>query len=246
MLQTKKSSIKEQLNPLIQKLGDSILSHWQKYFHLLPYELPHSLGYVEGKLEGEKLVIENHCYQTPQFRKLHLELAKVGKNIDILHCVMFPKSEYSLPMFGCDIVSGKSGVSAAIVDLSPITPELQLSESYLQPLSHLPRISFSQPRELPSWADIFSDFCLFIRPSNLEEEDLFLSRVSDYLDIHCNNAVSSHSVSEKEQALNLAGQRYYCSKQQQNDKTRRLLEKAFGKDWADRYMKMVLFDIPDK
>jgi phycocyanobilin:ferredoxin oxidoreductase len=32
--------------------------------------------------------------------------------------------------------------------------------------------------------------------------------------------------------------------QQQNDKTRRVLEKAFGTEWADRYMTMVLFDLP--
>jgi phycocyanobilin:ferredoxin oxidoreductase len=57
---------------------------------LSPYPMPESLGYVEGRLEGEKLTIENRCYETPQFRKLHLELAKVGTTLDILHCVMFP------------------------------------------------------------------------------------------------------------------------------------------------------------
>ncbi len=62
--------------------------------------MPAHLGYVEGRLEGEKLTIENRCYQTPQFRKLHLELAKVGTTLDILHCVMFPRPEYALPMFG--------------------------------------------------------------------------------------------------------------------------------------------------
>jgi phycocyanobilin:ferredoxin oxidoreductase len=43
----------------------------------------------------------------------------------------------------------------------------------------------------------------------------------------------------------IAGQRRYCSQQQQNDKTRRVLEKAFGESWADRYMTTVLFDLPD-
>ncbi|MEO1635862.1 MAG: phycocyanobilin:ferredoxin oxidoreductase, partial [Cyanobacteria bacterium J06631_9] len=30
----------------------------------------------------------------------------------------------------------------------------------------------------------------------------------------------------------------------QNDKTRRVLEKAFGSQWAERYMTTVLFDLP--
>jgi phycocyanobilin:ferredoxin oxidoreductase len=40
------------------------------------------------------------------------------------------------------------------------------------------------------------------------------------------------------------GQRYYCNQQQQNDKTRRVLEKAFGKEWTEIYMNTVLFDLP--
>jgi len=42
-----------------------------------------------------------------------------------------------------------------------------------------------------------------------------------------------------------AAQRRYCAQQRQNDKTRRILEKAFGEAWADRYMRTVLFDVED-
>jgi phycocyanobilin:ferredoxin oxidoreductase len=40
----------------------------------------------------------------------------------------------------------------------------------------------------------------------------------------------------------LAGQLYYCEKQQQNDKTRRVLEKSFGTELTERYMTTMLFD----
>ncbi|MEM8778918.1 MAG: phycocyanobilin:ferredoxin oxidoreductase [Cyanobacteria bacterium P01_G01_bin.49] len=235
-----------QLHPLIRQLANTILSHWQQNLVLSPYELPDGLGYVEGKLEGEKLVIENRCYQTPQFRKMHLELAKVGKGLDILHCVMFPRPEYSLPMFGCDLVAGRGSVSAAIADLSPANPQLSLSNTYYEALSQLPDPLFSDSRDLPEWGDIFSDFCLFIRPHNQEEEIRFLNRVGDFLKIHCQQAVSSQAVSSQQRALNLEGQKYYCTKQQQNDKTRRVLEKAFGEAWANKYMTQVLFDLPSQ
>ena len=51
---------------------------------------------------------------------------------------------------------------------------------------------------------------------------------------------SAESVSEI--ANILAGQKYYCDRQQENDKTRRILEKSFGTEWADRYMTTMLFD----
>lgn len=235
------ASLREQQHPAIRQLADCIETTWQHHLELSPYPLPDELGYVEGRLEGEKLTIENHCYQTPQFRKLHLELAKVGSLLDILHCVMFPHPEYALPMFGTDLVGGRGQLSAAIVDLSPTNTTHTLPDSYLTDLQVLPSPIFSQPRDLPAWGSIFSEFCLFIRPETLDEEQRFVARVEAFLTIHCQQAVATQPTPER-QAEILAGQRHYCTQQHQNDKTRRVLEKAFGTEWADRYMTTVLFD----
>jgi phycocyanobilin:ferredoxin oxidoreductase len=238
-------SLREQQHPLIRQLANSIEAAWHKHLDLSPYNLPAELGYVEGRLEGEKLIIENRCYQTPQFRKMHLELAKVGNMLDILHCVMFPRPEYDLPMFGCDLVGGRGQISAAIADLSPVNSDHCLSESYTSTLLALPVPNFSQPRELPEWGDIFSEFCIFVRPSSTEEEAMFLKRVEAFLEIHCQSAIASNPISPDKVTQIIAGQRNYCTKQQQNDKTRRVLEKAFGSEWADSYMTTVLFDLPN-
>jgi len=240
------SSIRLHQHPLVRQLATGIDQQWQQ-LDLSAYYLPDDLGYVEGKLEGEKLVIENRCYQTPQFRKLHLELAKIGKNLDILHCVMFPRPEYGLPIFGCDIVSGRGQVSAAIVDLSAATASGALSESYANSLEKvLPEgmLSYAQPRELPDWGErIFSDFCCFIRPTTPAEEQQFLEQTLTYLQVHVQQAMMRAPMPERKLEF-LERQRYYCEQQQQNDKTRRVLEKAFGTQWAERYMTTVLFDMP--
>lgn len=68
--------------------------------------------------------------------------------------------------------------------------------------------------------------------------------MAEFLKIHCQTAVDFQTVSGKQQMYNLAGQHYFCTKQQQNDKTRQVLEKAFGKKWANKYMTQVLFDLP--
>lgn len=238
-------SLREEQHPLIRDLANRIEAIWQSYLDLSPYPMPEELGYVEGRLEGEKLTIENRCYQTPQFRKLHLELAKVGSTLDILHCVMFPRSNYPLPMFGTDLVGGRGQISAAIADLSPVNADRSLPAAYQNALTALPVAHFSQPRELPAWGDIFSDFCLFVRPSGAEEDATFLARVSSFLELHCQQALSQAPVSGEEEARVIAGQRNYCTKQQKNDKTRRVLEKAFGPEWAEYYMTTVLFDVAD-
>ncbi|WP_448597206.1 phycocyanobilin:ferredoxin oxidoreductase [Thermoleptolyngbya sp.] len=237
------NSIRHQQHPLIKALADRIEAVWHELLDLSPYRLPEDLGYVEGRLEGERLVIENHCYQTPQFRKLHLELAKLGTGLDILHCVMFPRSDYDLPMFGADLVGGRGQVSMAIADLSPVRGDRSLPSSYVGKLESLPPLQFSQTRSFPTWGTIFSSYCVFIRPETDDEQQQFLDRVETYLRIHCQRAIATPTTPEK-QAEILAGQQHYCAQQQQNDKTRRVLEKAFGEAWADRYMTTVLFDLP--
>ena len=133
----KSTSVREQQHPLIQRLANCIEETWRQHLDLSPYPVPADLGYVEGSLEGERLVIENHCYQTTQFRKLHLELARVGNALDILHCVMFPNPEYALPIFGADLVGGRGGISAAIADLSPVNGDRSLPQNYYTALSEL-------------------------------------------------------------------------------------------------------------
>jgi phycocyanobilin:ferredoxin oxidoreductase len=233
-------------HPLIQTLANQIQTTWQTHLNLESYPMPEDLGYVEGKLEGERVEIQNFCYQTPEFRKLHLELAKVGDNLDILHCVMFPRSKYALPIFGADLVGNPRAISAAIADLSPVVP---FSTQFSQALDNLQdlRQSFSQPRELPTWGDIFSPYCVFVRLEDSQESDRFLQLVIDYIQLNCEFATQisqSNNLATIEQEKDiLAGQRNYCEQQRRNDKTKRILEKAFGSEWAERYMTTVLFDV---
>ncbi len=232
------------MHPLINRLADLLVETWDEYLELEPYALPEDLGFVQGQLEGDRLTIRNRCYQTSVFRKLHLELATVGDNLDILHCVMFPRPEYDLPILGTDIVANPQLVSAAIVDLSPVLGKLD--ESYLNGLSgaYQKRLQLSQLRELPTWGTIFSPLCVFARLSEGGEADQFIDIARDYLRFHCEQAKSAKPVDSQGRVAVLSGHQNYCTQQQQNDKTRRILVKAFGEEWAERYMQTVLFDLP--
>ena len=251
----------QESNRLIRALADSIEEIWSSHLNLKPYPLPQDLGYVEGSLQGECIVIENRCYQSLQFRKLHLELARVGDRLQILHCVMFPRLHYNLPIFGADLVGQSHRVSAAIADLSPTTTiatavsptqpsdstmasPRTLPQRYQTTLIQSPPPDFCTPRELPSWGDIFSDFCLFVAPQTDTEDQQFLAYVQHLLTVHCQFATQTEPVKSKRERADIqAGHHNYCEKQRQNDKTRRVLEMSFGKAWADRYMRTMLFDV---
>lgn len=234
------------LHPLVTALADGIRSSWADLPDLQPLDVAADLESISGSLDGEKLFIRNELRSCRGLRKLHLEIARLGVGLQILHCVWFPDPRFDLPIFGADVVAGPAGISAAIVDLSPVGSELP--PSIASGLLALQRPSFRQERELPGWGTIFSPYVCFIRPDGAEEESAFSDLVAAYLRV-LRSAVHGAEADSSEEITTISrfeGQLRYCLQQRRNDKTRRVLEKAFNTSWADRYISELLFDDPPK
>ena len=232
------------IHPLVDALAERIRQSWLQLPDLAPLAVDPELEAISGSLDGESLYIRNELRQCRGLRKLHLETARLGAGLQILHCVLFPDARFDLPVFGADIVAGPAGVSAAIVDLSPVTDALPATVT-----EHLaarqPR-HYSQERELPPWGTIFSPFVRFVRPSAGAEEQLFIDEVGEFLEV-LGAAIRSTEPQPSDHPATVErwqGQLRYCRHQKRNDKTRRVLEKAFNPAWADRYIEELLFDDP--
>ena len=232
------------IHPLMEALAARIRESWQALPELEPLVVPPELEAISGSLDGESLFIHNELHRCRGIRKLHLETARLGAGLQILHCVLFPDPRFDLPVFGADIVAGPSGVSAAIVDLSPVCGELPAGIA--SALAARPRSSFAQERELPNWGSIFSPYVRFVRPTSAAEEVAFLDEVSGFLAVLSEAIAASEPQPPSHPATveRWQGQLRYCKQQKQNDKTRRVLEKAFSPEWADRYIEELLFDDP--
>ncbi len=66
------------------------------------------------------------------FRKLHMELLHRQDGFEVLHCVMFPRLEFDLPILGMDMVGAKGRVSLAVIDPSPVAMDRTLPPVYAQ------------------------------------------------------------------------------------------------------------------
>lgn len=232
------------IHPLVDALAGRIRLCRNDLPGLAPLAIDPELEAISGSLDGEDLFIRNEVHHCRGLRKLHLETARLGAGLQILHCVFFPDPCYDLPVFGADIVAGRGVVSAAIVDLSPVTE--RLPEGIAAALASRSRFAFSQVRELPPWGSIFSPEVLFVRPASATEEGAFVDQVHAVLEILA-EAVRQAEPQPPDHPASVArwqGQLSYCKQQKQNDKTRRVLEKAFNPQWADRYIEDLLFDDP--
>jgi phycocyanobilin:ferredoxin oxidoreductase len=231
-------------HPLVGRIAESLLPLWKNLPEVEALPLEPALRAVRGELEGDEMAIDNELLRCRGLRKIHLEIAHIGRNLDILHCVMFPDPCYNLPIFGADIVAGRAGISAAIVDLSPtdscLPPNINMQ------MEELKQRNYSQPREVPPWGTIFSSHVLFVRPVSLEEEDWFLADLLAFHRIFINNLliVKPDPPHHPNCLKRYQGQLNYCQQQRRNDKTRRVLEAAFNPQWADDYIQNLLFDDP--
>ena len=234
----------QELQPLLELLAVRIRQHRSELSDRTELSLAPDMTDIAGTLDGELVLITNEFHSARGLRKVHLEIAWLGRGLQILHCVFFPDPRFDLPIFGADVVAGPGGISAAIVDLSPVKSDLPFN--ILQQLEQLSMPSFSQERDLPGWGSIFSPFVHFIRPVDTEEENIFLNVVDLYLGILTSEShfTSPDTLDSPSTIERFKGQQFYCLQQKRNDKTRSVLTKTFDCYWAERYMDEVLFDFP--
>ena len=235
-------SAQSKLNPFLLDAVELIKNRINTLIDLEPFCVDPTLRRIYSNLNKEELLIINEFYQAQGFRKIHLEVAKLGKSLQILHCVFFPDPCYELPIFGVDLVINSNNISAAIVDLSPVGK--RLPDSLISQMRSLNVPKFNEPGKLPEWGVIFSPYVCFIRPVDFLEEKLFLELIDQYLSLLLSLLVKvdEDEINSLDTMARLNYQKRYCLNQKLNDKTRGILTKFFGSSWADEYINKVLFE----
>ncbi len=232
----------DKLHPLLNEVASLIKNRINSFLEVKSLSIDPKLSEIYTNLNGEDLFIFNEFYKAKGFRKLHLEIAKLGKGLQILHCVFFPDPCYELPIFGVDLVIASNSISAAIVDLSPVSPIMSELMNSKMKLINIPL--FKEPKVLPAWGDIFSPYVCFVRPVDISEQKLFVDLIDEYLSVLF--SLSSVVIPDKNSSISMLErlnfQKRYCLKQKLNDKTRTILTKFFGSSWAEEYIDLVLFD----
>ena len=199
------------------------------------------LSNITSNTKGKEFYIENEFHKAKGFRKLHIEVAEFSENLKILHCVFFPDPKFDIPIFGMDLVKINDVVSAAIVDLSPVSKNHD--KQYGKYLSEIDRTSFTSLRDIPEWGGIFSNYVFFASLKTESEKEGFCKIVDQYLStllkVSRNVQPDSDDKIIKER---IHFQRNYCVQQMKNDKTSLVLLRYFDKEWVDNYIKNILFD----
>ena len=198
------------MNPHLLEAIELIKNTINSLADVEPLNIDPKFGKIYSNLNKEELFIINEFYQAKGFRKIHLEVAKLGKSLQILHCVFFPDPCYEIPIFGADLVVNSNNISAAIVDLSPVGRNLP---DYLIPhMRSLKVPKFNEPGKLPEWGFIFSPYVCFVRPVDFLEEKLFLELIDQYLSLLLSTLVrvGEYEINSSSTMDRLNYQKRYC------------------------------------
>ena len=235
-----------------RRAAEAFVARWEAMGATPSASLEPELASLRPREGAEaNLRVENAVYENETFRKMHCELAWGDGGFEVLHVVMYPWAERAAPVFAADVVGFGGRVSLCIADVAPVTADLSLPKMYEDALT--PELERALERglvrrELPDWGRaILGPLCLCAGPKvddgAQSEVDAFFEYAFTLHDAHCELASSTTLRLPTEDDSALVAQTRFCDRQLENVKTRRALERAFGPELTDRYMRRVLFDV---
>ena len=174
----------------------------------------------------------NRVWRNNHVRRAHVDVvdARNTKGLWMMHVCVFPVLNNDAPIYGFDVIAGKTKMTGAFHDFSASAdPDHPMIQGYKESVEHFVP---EKQRKLPEWAtNIFTDKMLAAGNVKTDEEaDEIIRIATTNLRAYFDEVGASKG--EGDRALVSASQDYYCHNQQQNPHTPNVM-KSLGLDEAD-------------
>ena len=184
----------------------------------------------------------NRVWANKSVRRAHIDVvdARDSKGLWMMHVCCFPDIHNDSPIYGFDVIAGKTKMTGAFHDFSPSSDlEHPMLDGYYESVEDfIPK----KQRELPEWAkNIFTGKMLAAGNVKDEEEAIAIIEIAtNNLRAWFDEVPEFDGKGSRE--LVSASQDYYCHNQQQNPHTANVM-KSLGLEEADvdRFCKDMLF-----
>ena len=185
----------------------------------------------------------NRVWANDHVRRAHIDVvdARDTKGLWMMHVCVFPVLNNDGPIYGFDVISGKTKMTGAFHDFSASSGGIDhpMIEGYKEAVADfIP----TKQRQLPEWAtNIFTDKMLAAGNVRTEEEavaiiELALDNLRAYFD------EIGEFTGNADVAATTSAQNYYCHNQQQNPHTPRTMKSlGLDEDDVDKFCTDMLF-----
>jgi phycocyanobilin:ferredoxin oxidoreductase len=184
----------------------------------------------------------NRVWANDNVRRAHIDVvdARESKGLWMMHVCIFPTLDNPAPIYGFDVIAGKTKITGAFHDFSPSAdPDHPMIQGYYESVDHfIPE----KQRKLPEWAtNIFTGKMLAAGNVKTDEEAdeiirIALGNLNAYFD------EVGITKGEGDPMLVSGCQDYYCHNQQQNPHTPNVM-KSLGlpEEDVDKFCTDMLF-----
>jgi phycocyanobilin:ferredoxin oxidoreductase len=184
----------------------------------------------------------NRVWANNDIRRAHIDVvdARDTKGLWMMHVCIFPHLNNPAPIYGFDVIAGKTKMTGAFHDFSPSAdPEHPMIQGYFESVDHFVP---EKQRELPEWArNIFTGKMLAAGNVKTDEEATEIIRIAlDNLHAYFDEVGATKG--EGDPSIVSACQDYYCHNQQQNPHTANVM-KSLGlpEEDVDKFCTDMLF-----
>jgi hypothetical protein len=163
----------------------------------------------------------NKVWSSSRYRRAHIDVvdARETRGLWMMHCCIFPHLHNPAPIFGFDVIAGKSKITGCFYDYSP-------GGDYEHPMldwfaEEALELEWNKTRKLPEWAErIFSDSMIAAGNVSKEEE---LDQIMAIAKKGINHYLECVSETNNTMASTKQAQNYYCQNQKQNPHTPKVM-----------------------
>jgi hypothetical protein len=163
----------------------------------------------------------NRVWASKNYRRAHIDVvdARDTKGLWMMHCCVFPHVHNPAPIFGFDVVAGRTKITGCFHDFSPAG---DVSHPMIEWFAdEVAKLEWRKQRELPEWAKrIFTES--MVAAGNVSDE-AELAQISEMASYNLNHYLGAISNTNNTALDTSAHQNYYCDNQKQNPHTPKVM-----------------------
>ena len=163
----------------------------------------------------------NRVWTSSSYRRAHVDVvdARETKGLWMMHCCIFPHTHNPAPIFGFDVIAGKSKITGCFYDYSAAgDPEHPMMDWFAEEAQ---KLEWVKTRKLPDWAErIFSSSMVAAANVSKEEE---LEQIVNMAKLGVSHYLSTVAETNNTANDTTEAQNYYCENQKQNPHTPKVM-----------------------
>jgi 15,16-dihydrobiliverdin:ferredoxin oxidoreductase len=235
--------LKIMYKPFLEHLERSL----KERFDLQNRLIPAGLASCTSDRGRNPATINSWCYECAELRKIRYTYIDAGASAQIFNSVIYPSSQYDLPLLGIDFLSFGQVKNLIVMDFQPLFQDAAYLEKYIYPLKALhekyPELSQNLEMKFYDANQYFSKYLLFAKTDPETVKTRAFEAFKDYLNLYWQMLADATPLDDQSDMQRvIKAQKDYDQYSADRDPASGLFSSYFGHEWSEKFLYGFLFE----